>query len=95
MKLNIKYFFIIVFALILARPAYAYLDPGTGSMLLQILAAGALAIGVGWRSFVRFIRGKNKKNKVDEELKDELCSSAIEENKKNKVDEELKSDVED
>ncbi|MCL2155367.1 MAG: hypothetical protein FWH53_06855 [Leptospirales bacterium] len=50
--------------------AYAYLDPGTGSMLLQVLAAGVIAIGVGWRSFVAFVRRKNKKNEMHEENTD-------------------------
>lgn len=32
-----------------SEPAHAYLDPGTGSMILQSLAAGALAVGVFFR----------------------------------------------
>jgi hypothetical protein len=32
----------VVCALLLAQPAYAYLDPGTGSYFLQILAASIL-----------------------------------------------------
>jgi predicted ABC-type exoprotein transport system permease subunit len=32
----------LVLALLLAQPAYAYLDPGTGSYFLQILAASIL-----------------------------------------------------
>ena len=40
--------------------AYAYLDPGTGSILLQGiiagLAGGLLAISVYWRRFVGFFR---------------------------------------
>lgn len=37
-----------LFVLAFTRPAYAYLDPGTGSMILQILLggiAGALTFG--------------------------------------------------
>ena len=38
----------------------AYLDPGSGSMILQILAGGAAAVGVGvtmtWRRLLRFLR---------------------------------------
>ena len=67
MRHSIKYFFIIsIFTLLFANPAYAYLDPGTGSMLLQILAAGALAVGVGWRRIVKIIKGKFSKNKEHE-----------------------------
>lgn len=38
----------IVFALTLLAPAsaFAYLDPGTGSMLLQLLLGGVAAVGV-------------------------------------------------
>ena len=40
-KLNIKVFMLLVFAIILSvEPAWAYIDPGLGSMLLQgIIAA--------------------------------------------------------
>lgn len=35
--------------------AHAYLDPGTGSMLLQFLAAGLLGLGVFWRKITGII----------------------------------------
>ena len=39
---------------------FAYLDPGTGSMLLQLLVGGVAAIGVTakfyWRRITRFLR---------------------------------------
>lgn len=38
-----------VSATIGSEPAHAYLDPGTGSIILQSLAAGALAVGVFFR----------------------------------------------
>ena len=41
---------------IMATPAHAYLDPGTGSMLLQGLAAGLLGVGVFWRKIVTFCK---------------------------------------
>jgi hypothetical protein len=38
---------------------FAYLDPGTGSMLLQLLVGGVAAIGVTakfyWRRVLRFL----------------------------------------
>jgi hypothetical protein len=38
----------------------AYLDPGSGSMLLQVLAGGAAAVAVTgklyWRRLMRFLR---------------------------------------
>ena len=54
---------IIIVALILfaasVRPAHAYLDPGTGSYILQILAAGVLgglfAVKTFWRQITTFL----------------------------------------
>jgi len=43
------------------RRAQAYLDPGTGSYLLQVLLAGLLAgilvVRIFWRSIKAFLRG--------------------------------------
>lgn len=37
--------FVMLYVFILSiQPAYAYLDPGTGSYMLQILIAGVLAV---------------------------------------------------
>ncbi len=46
---------LLVFVLLLAieRPVGAYLDPGTGSMLLQALLGGVAAIGVVGRLYWR------------------------------------------
>lgn len=56
--------------LLLATPVYAYLDPGTGSMLLQGLLAGIMAagvtIGIYWRRFKAFFTGSSKKDNNDE-----------------------------
>jgi hypothetical protein len=45
-------------SLLLAREAYAYLDPGTGSYIIQILVAGLLGalfmLKVYWRRIVGF-----------------------------------------
>ena len=44
----------------LAAPAHAYVDPGTGSMLVQMIIAGFAAgftiIGLYWSKFVGLIR---------------------------------------
>lgn len=39
-----------------AQPAFAYLDPGTGSTLLQVILGGAAAIGVSLKLYWRKIR---------------------------------------
>ncbi len=44
----------------LSQPAYAYVDPGTGSMLVQMIIAGAAVgftvIGLYWSKFIGLIR---------------------------------------
>ncbi len=42
--------------------AHAYLDPGTGSILLQALAAAVLAAGVFWRRIIAFVKDVFKKS---------------------------------
>jgi hypothetical protein len=45
---------------ILLRPAYGYLDPGTGSYILQLLVGGLLgglfAIGLFWKRVIAFVK---------------------------------------
>ena len=45
-------------SLLSANPAYAYLDPGTGSMLVQaliaVVAAITVSIGIYWRRLKSF-----------------------------------------
>ena len=52
-------FFVLWFLVLLGRPAYAYLDPGTGSMMLQVLLGGVAAflviVKLQWRRFLRFL----------------------------------------
>ena len=46
-----------IFLLILfSEPAAAYLDPGTGSMLLQVVLGGIAAVGVALKLFWYKIR---------------------------------------
>lgn len=63
-----------VLGLLLAAPSHAYLDPGTGSIILQSLLAG-IAVGIGvlrlyWqrlKSFLaRLTRGSHDYNNNDE-----------------------------
>lgn len=52
-------FLSVLFFLILPTTTYAYLDPGTGSYLLQIMAAvffgGAYAVTTWWKQIKLFI----------------------------------------
>lgn len=53
----------LTFTAALTSPAFAYLDPGTGSMVVQAIlgavAVGGAAISVYWQK-VRSFFGKNK-----------------------------------
>ena len=40
------------------RHVFAYLDPGTGSMVLQVIVGGVAAIGVAGRYYWRRITGR-------------------------------------
>lgn len=56
-------------ALLCGMPAHAYIDPGTGSALIQGLIAGIAAIGITvrlyWHRIAEFIRRIRKKNDQD------------------------------
>ena len=53
---------VVVALVVLERPAAAYLDPGTGSMLLQAVLGGVAAVGViaklYWHRLTAVFRGK-------------------------------------
>jgi len=48
--------------LILATPAYAYLDPGVGSMVLQAMAAAVVAVSIFWNKICRIVKAPFKKS---------------------------------
>lgn len=56
----------LVILLLSAEPVLAYLDPGTGSMMLQVILGGIAAVGVAlklyWHKFraALGLRGKEK-----------------------------------
>ncbi len=50
-KLKLKFiFFILFFSIIFSSNAYAYLDPGTGGLIIQVLIASLIGIGVFFRN---------------------------------------------
>lgn len=51
---------------LLTGNAHAYLDPGTGSVLLQGLLAGLLALGAFWRQVKQWARGLFSRKANDE-----------------------------
>jgi hypothetical protein len=48
--------FFVVWMLIFAPDAFAYLDPGTGSLIVQSVVAALAAVGFGTRMYWRRIR---------------------------------------
>jgi len=57
MNIAVRFFFLcVVVSLVLPSRAHAYFDPGAGSMLLQALSAGLVAILVFWGKIKRAIR---------------------------------------
>ena len=54
MKFSIGFFCVLM--LISTDSAFAYLDPGTGSMLLQVILGGMAAVGVALKLYWHKIR---------------------------------------
>lgn len=48
---------VMVLSVLLAPPAYAYLDPGTGSYIFQLLIAGAVGLAFVVKIFWGRIKG--------------------------------------
>ncbi len=66
--LMIRYLIIFTaFFICLPRDAQAYIDPGTGSLILQAVVAGVLAGLFTMKSFLRRIFGKFTGKKKDSE----------------------------
>jgi len=86
---NLKFLFLIAVLISYTSPAYAYLDPGTGSMIIQGLIAGLAAIMFAcvaffknsWYAFKELLTGK-KANPVI--LEDEIEPSSVTQNKTDK-----------
>ena len=56
---------ILLCLLALERPVHAYLDPGSGSMLLQVLLGGFAAVGVVARLYWHRLAAIFRRNEVD------------------------------
>jgi hypothetical protein len=69
--MNIRRFLIVTSLLLLAaEPVFAYLDPGTGSMLLQVILGGVAAVAVAIKLFwykIRAAVGLGKKSSAEDE----------------------------
>ena len=69
--LNIRISVVLLFCIGFSSSAHAYLDPGSGSMLLQVILGGIAAVGValklGWHKIVIFFHGGKNKAATGEE----------------------------
>ena len=67
MHINFKQFILVLILLIQPSSAFAYIDPGTGSIILQILlgalAAGLTFIKIYWLKIKNFFNFKKKSQK--------------------------------
>jgi hypothetical protein len=68
--MKIHYWALAVLLLGSSPSAFAYLDPGTGSMLLQVILGGIAAVGVALKLFwhkIRIALGMSKKPAAEDE----------------------------
>ncbi len=60
----------VILLVIAVRPAHAYINPGAGGMLMQLLIGGLISgvvlLRVGWRRFRDGLRGRAARRKDDE-----------------------------
>lgn len=72
MNKSSAFLFVLLFLSVIGMdsPAYAYLDPGTGSMMIQLIlggVAGAAVVGnLYWQRIKAFFRGKS----IDDQSKE-------------------------
>jgi hypothetical protein len=52
-----RFLVVLVAVLVVARPAYAYVDPNASSVLLQLILGGVAGVGIALRLFWGRIRG--------------------------------------
>ena len=68
--MNILRFLIVILLALATEPVFAYLDPGTGSMLLQVILGGVAAVAVATKLFwykIRAAIGLGKKSSAEDE----------------------------
>lgn len=69
MKINILYVLLVGFliTILFSHTVFAYIDPGTGSIIFQAIAAAALGIGFAFKMSYRRIKGLFKRDKTEDE----------------------------
>ena len=83
---------LVVLFLFFPKRAYAYLDPGTGSYVIQILVAAlvgsAVAVRVFWRNIRMFFQRLFSRRRDQEEETDEEVPEQEEQNQEDESDQE-------
>lgn len=75
--------FLLTLYLLFAKPAYAYLDPGTGSYIIQIIIATMIGGTVAFRNsfgkikeyFTKNLKTPTKKVELDKKKKNEKAKT--------------------
>ena len=68
MKIKIKLFLIFTLAALMAQPAFAYIDPGSGSAIMSVIIGFFVAIGVLIKTFwykIKIFFGSTKAKKTN------------------------------
>ena len=74
-----KYVLAVFLFLISTSQAFAYLDPGSGGILFQILAAIGIFFALMWRKLKRLFTGKKgEQEEVDKAVQDLLTENEAE-----------------
>jgi len=69
-KVGITFLFLVLWSFAFARPAYAYLDPGSGSYIFQLIVASLIgilfAVRLFWGKIKMFFKNIFSKQDSDE-----------------------------
>jgi len=76
MKFTFKMTYIVIIFCSLSTPAYAYLDPGTGSLIIQgiigAIAVFSITLKLYWYKFMSFFKGsKGRDADATDQVNDE------------------------
>jgi hypothetical protein len=69
MKKKVPLLIVILIAIADLHQAHAYLDPGTGSMLIQVIIAGALGAAFTLKLYWKRLKGFLSKGKTENDYK--------------------------
>ena len=65
-SITTTFFVVLIYGVSVTQEAFAYLDPGSGSMMLQLLLGGVVGIAailkLYWNSFADLFRRKKHQN---------------------------------